>query len=82
MANLEKRIAAIESSRRSATGHLTDEQLFAFLAKHDGYDLAMVPGDTNADKLDAIHAVYRGELTLAPEVRHAVRGWIEVLDKF
>ena len=46
----------------------------------DGWNLALMPGDTLEDKLESADRVGQGKLTVSDDARHAARHWFAMYE--
>ena len=65
-------------------GMLPDEDLSDVMARRmqgvDGYNLALMPGDSLKAKYANVEAAYYGKVAVSPEARHAGRGYFSLYD--
>ncbi len=63
-------------------GMLEDENIFTVSLRRlqvaDGWNLAMMPGDTLEDKLKSADLAANGKLDVSDEAKHAARHWMKM----
>jgi hypothetical protein len=74
-----------EVDGQTELGMMPDEGLFDVMvrrmASKPGYSLALMPGDTLKDKMQAVDDAASGKLTVSPEARLAARVYFELFDR-